>query len=425
MRPMGNSKNEGLVMNREDVVLGSTGSSCSTAELGNTVFEQNGGTSDRMKNSIANHDNEINEHASVGCKNTEVKSASAKENKTVVGADKNKYPSAGSVRSSTNKFEVHGDSNNNIIDSLMPEREKEEIRFQPDCRDIYVLPQRNMAATVSQLSTMQNDAVDKVMPHSPNGSCEEVLPYPGIKSIPTVRERSVDSVDTSSTSQHGTTEASENSERFTKCQKGGSHRRGKTSKMVSASSSSDESGEYIPSENVYLESDALKSPLGADYVLSYRTYLSEEQKKKVMMLIQEIQPDFTVYIATMRKTTVQPPGPYLGITKEYALAYFPDKTTKVTLEMPGKSKKWHPKFYKEDKSRKNFLMGQWLDFVRDNHVQEGDIVVLSPTKDGKRSIFAVYLLHETAINSRGGSGAKLASQVHIEEELTTGTIAKH
>lgn len=70
-------------------------------------------------------------------------------------------------------------------------------------------------------------------------------------------------------------------------------------------------GEDIPSENIYLESNDLQSPLGADYVLSYRTYLSEAQKKRVMMLIQEIQPDFTVYVATMRKTTVQPPGPYL------------------------------------------------------------------------------------------------------------------
>lgn len=70
-------------------------------------------------------------------------------------------------------------------------------------------------------------------------------------------------------------------------------------------------GEDIPSENVSLASDDLQSPLGADYVLSYRTYLSKAQKVRVMTLIQEIQPEFTVYIATMRKTSVQPPGPYL------------------------------------------------------------------------------------------------------------------
>jgi hypothetical protein len=107
---------------------------------------------------------------------------------------------------------------------------------------------------------------------------------------------------------------------------------------------------------------------------------------------------------------------YQGITKEYALAHCPDRSTTVTLEMPGNNKRWHPKFYKKDESRKNFLMGQWLDFVRDNHVQEGDIVLLLPTKGGDRSMFTVYLLHETATQ---------ASEVHIEEEPTTGTVAKH
>ena len=128
---------------------------------------------------------------------------------------------------------------------------------------------------------------------------------------------------------------------------------------------------------------------------------------------------------------------YQGITKEYALAHFPDKSTSVTLEMPGKSKKWHPKFYKRNESRKNFLMGQWLDFICDNHVQEGDIVLLFPTKGGGRSTFTVYILHETATHSigragfqrvgscPGGSTTKMASEVHIEEEPTTGTIAKH
>lgn len=128
---------------------------------------------------------------------------------------------------------------------------------------------------------------------------------------------------------------------------------------------------------------------------------------------------------------------YQGITKEYAIAHFPDKTTNVTLETPGKSKKWHPKFYKRDESRKNLLMGQWLDFVRDNHVQEGDICLFLPTKDEIRHTFMVYILHETT-HSRCGAGfqrvgpclggassAKMASEVHIEDEPTAGIVAKH
>jgi hypothetical protein len=81
-------------------------------------------------------------------------------------------------------------------------------------------------------------------------------------------------------------------------------------------------------------------------------------------------------------------------------------------------------------------MGRWLDFVRDNHVQEGDICLLLPTKDEIRYTFMIYVLHETT-HSGGGAGfqrigpcpgsssAKMASEIHIEEEPTAGIVAKH
>ena len=196
-----------------------------------------------MKDSGGNHDNQTNQHASVGCKNMEAKSVKDKE--TVVAADQNKYGAVGSLRSSMDKSEVHGDSNSNsnsksnsnIIDGLMTEREKEEIKYE--------LPQRSMAADVPQLPTLQNDAADKVTPYSPNDGCEEVFSCHGIKNIPSVRERSVDSVDISSISQHDTTEASESSESLAEHQKGSSCRHGKTLKMAAASSPSEESGYNI------------------------------------------------------------------------------------------------------------------------------------------------------------------------------------
>lgn len=235
MRPMANRMNEGRVAK----ITAHTNAKASYS------YEIIGAELSKSKNSGANHDNQTNDRASVGCKNMEVKSSSAKENKTVVGVDKNKYRAAGSLRNSMDKFEVHGDNNNNIIDSLMPEIGREDIRFQSDYRARYELLQRNMAATVPQLSTLQNDSVDKVMPHSPNDGCEEVLPCPGIKSIPTVPERSVDSIDFSSMSQHDTAEASESSERFSKYQKGSSRRCAKTLKTASTSSLSDESSYNI------------------------------------------------------------------------------------------------------------------------------------------------------------------------------------
>lgn len=400
----------GLVMKRDNVTLASDqlGSSCLTAELQSSVLQKSGVESNSMKSSCANlsskynnHGSQINQQTSVGCKNMEGKSVEYK--RTGVDVHENKYWAADSLRNSNDMSEAHGNSNSNIIGA--------SNEFQ----------QRSMAANVPQLSTPQSDAVDKVMPHSPNDGCAEVFSCTGIQNIPSDREGSADSVDSSNISEHDTTEASESSEGFTECQKSSSCRRVKTVKMATLCSLSDESGEDILSENVSLE-----------YVLAYRSYLSKEQKKRVRELIKEIQPEFTVFISIMRKSNVQPPGPYMGITKEYAVAHFPDKSTNVTLETPGKSKKWHPKFYKRDESRKNMLMGQWLDFVRDNHVQEGDICLFVPTKDEKRSTFTVYVLHETANHSQGGAGfertgpchdsstAKMTSEVCIEEEPTTG-----
>jgi hypothetical protein len=70
-------------------------------------------------------------------------------------------------------------------------------------------------------------------------------------------------------------------------------------------------------------------------------------------------------------------------------------------------------------------MGQWLHFVCDNHVEEGDICLTEPMKGGERSIFMVYLLHATETCSKDGGGfrkagpcsgvssAKKTSEVHI------------
>nr|TKV92497.1 hypothetical protein SEVIR_9G164800v2 [Setaria viridis] len=188
--------------------------------------------------------------------------------------------------------------------------------------------------------------------------------------------------------------------------------------------------EDIPSAKYSLDSDDLQASSKAHYVLSYRSYLSEAQKQRVMAFIKEIQPKITVFVAVMLKRNVQPPGPFLGISKEYAFPHFPHKSANVTLQTPSKSNKWHLKFYKRNASRKNMLMGQWLEFVRDNHVQEGDICLLFPTAGGRRYTFTVYLFCASATHSIGRAGfqmvcpcpgrssTKMASEVHIMEEST-------
>ncbi|KAL6890222.1 hypothetical protein ACP4OV_008985 [Aristida adscensionis] len=316
----------------------------------------------------------------------------------------------------------HGDSSSNVIDGLTQGREK--VRFQLDYRANNELQQRSIATNVPPRSTLQRDDVDKVMPLSPNDGCKDVYSCGGIKNIPCVREKKVHHVDICSSSRHDTTESSDSSERFDESQSSSCH--WKIVKVATASLSHEDSGEEISSESVYLESDDHQAPPGPDYVLSSGSCLSEAEEERVVAFIQETKPEITAFVAVMGKSNVQPPGPFLGISKEYAYAHFPDESTDVTLERPGESKKWYPRFYKRDKSRKYMLTGKWLDFILDNHVQEGDICLLLPTKDGRRSVFTVYLLRTTSTHSRGGArlqriGQCLAgssaktSEIHIEE----------
>ncbi|KAL6637437.1 hypothetical protein ACP70R_025009 [Stipagrostis hirtigluma subsp. patula] len=234
--------------------------------------------------------------------------------------------------------------------------------------------------------------------------CERVFSCAGIKNTP---------CDNSSGSHHEATESGS-----------------ETAKVAATSSPYEDSGEDIPSENESSESDDIQTE--ADYVLSCRSYLSEEQKERVISLIQEIEPEITVLVAVLQRSHVQPPGPYLAVPKEYALAHFPHGGASITLQRPGNSKKWHPKFYKRKDRSIYMLRGQWLQFVRDNHVQEGDICLLLPTKGGRRFTFSVYLLPATATHSSGGtdrqsvgtchdnSSAKMVSDVQIKEEPTDG-----
>ncbi|RLN16348.1 hypothetical protein C2845_PM02G07440 [Panicum miliaceum] len=99
------------------------------------------------------------------------------------------------------------------------------------------------------------------------------------------------------------------------------------------------------SENESFQLDDLQTNPGPNYVLSRGSYLSKAQEGRVMALIQEIQPESTVYVAVMRKCHILKPGPYLAIPKGYAFAHFLHERTNVTLQRPGKSKKWHPRFY--------------------------------------------------------------------------------
>ncbi|KAF8722133.1 hypothetical protein HU200_022774 [Digitaria exilis] len=130
----------------------------------------------------------------------------------------------------------------------------------------------------------------------------------------------------------------------------------------------------------------------------------------------------------MRKSNVQNRGPYLVISKEYALAHFPHETTYLTLQRPGKSKKWRPRFYIRNDGRVYMLRGQWSDFVRDNHLQEGDICLLLPTKTGRKFTVTVHILRATKSHSRGerGTGSQRVGPCHggSSTEMTSAVPVK-
>lgn len=248
--------------------------------------------------------------------------------------------------------------------------------------------------------------------------CEKVFSCAGIRNTcKSIQEKSSSSCD-------DTAESSE-SEGFARNQKGSfSHRR----KTANLASSSEDSGEDSPSEHESVESGDLETSQ-EPYVLSRRSYLSEFQKEKVDALIQEIQPETTAFVAIMRKSNVQLPTPFLVISFCYAEVHFPHKSVTVTLQRPCKSKKWHPRFYKRKDARMNILRGSWVEFVKDNRVQEQDICVFVPTKDARRNFtFTVHLLRVAAAYSWGGTGVdragsslgrtdvKSASEISIKEE---------
>ncbi|XP_066361692.1 B3 domain-containing protein Os03g0620400-like isoform X2 [Miscanthus floridulus] len=128
--------------------------------------------------------------------------------------------------------------------------------------------------------------------------------------------------------------------------------------------------------------------------------LSDEQEEQVDALIKQIQPETTVFVALMKPGNVKTRGPNLVIPSAYAAVHFPHKNQVVTLQRPGKSKKWHPRLnVRKDKSC-HMLMGPWSHFVQDNHVQEGDICIFQPLKTaGVRFTLMVHLIHQSKVGT--------------------------
>ncbi|XBJ07135.1 hypothetical protein VPH35_012701 [Triticum aestivum] len=94
-----------------------------------------------------------------------------------------------------------------------------------------------------------------------------------------------------------------------------------------------------------------QSPPETDCGLILRGCLSGAQSERLNALIQKVKPETVVFVAVMKNSDVQSPRPLLIISKERTLveaAQFPHENgMPVTLQIPDKSEKWHPRFYME------------------------------------------------------------------------------
>ncbi|CAM0875865.1 unnamed protein product [Alopecurus aequalis] len=221
--------------------------------------------------------------------------------------------------------------------------------------------------------------------------------------------------------------------RCASCQADSSRGHRHTTKKPAKPTSFEKSGDNSPSEYDSFESSDNRTRGGPNYGLSLGSCLSGAQYERVIAHVERIQPETAVFIVAMSQRDVQMPSPLLNISEEHAIAHFPPESVTVTLQMPGKGKKWHPRFYMAKDRREYVLTGHWLDFIRDNSVQEGDICIFVPEKGGGRCKFTIHLLCGETTHSRGGTAGgqeagsrkcktktKMASPVHIMEKSTDG-----
>ncbi|XP_040259512.1 B3 domain-containing protein Os03g0620400 [Aegilops tauschii subsp. strangulata] len=237
--------------------------------------------------------------------------------------------------------------------------------------------------------------------------CEKVLPSAGIKvaSCNAQESGSVDYIDISSSSGDDTTR-SPGSQRFATCERGDSSHPRKTA-VINDSLPEEDSGEDTDAAEEHSEhkssfelDDVRQTPsAGRDYVLSRRGRLSGAQEERVTRLLQDVQAETPVFVAIMKMSTQ---NRTIVIPKLFAEEHFPRESQNLTLQRPGKSKKWHPWFsIRKDRCGHVLTGSRWVGFLRDNGVQEGDLCVFQPVQGtGTRSKFTVHLLHESLGASR-------------------------
>ncbi|XBI32320.1 hypothetical protein VPH35_055784 [Triticum aestivum] len=176
------------------------------------------------------------------------------------------------------------------------------------------------------------------------------------------------------------------------------------------SSSEELSAEDGLSADNSVESANLRT-LSNNYVVSMQCYLTKAQKVKIDVLIEKIEPKFTVLVVQMKKSNIE--RHTLIIQKDYALEHFPCEDTTVMLQLPEKKKGWKCTFRirpsgTSDAGRRILYLH---NFTCDNHLREGDICLFQPMTnvEQRKFVVRVHILNKACIDgttqSQAGKGS--------------------
>ncbi|XP_006664156.1 B3 domain-containing protein LOC_Os12g40080-like [Oryza brachyantha] len=168
---------------------------------------------------------------------------------------------------------------------------------------------------------------------------------------------------------------------------------------ISPARSSWKSTENVSSSEEHDEpvnSDCTQKPTKSFCDLPRMCSMTNAQKAEVNALEKKIQPQIPFYITTIDKASVT--NGSLTISKDYAVRYLLHENETIKLCHSGRSMTWDISLDIETDDQYAISTG-WLDFIRDNHLQEGDTCVFEASKN-KREVALIFHPLKQSLHSK-------------------------
>ncbi|XP_062201770.1 B3 domain-containing protein LOC_Os12g40080-like isoform X1 [Phragmites australis] len=141
-----------------------------------------------------------------------------------------------------------------------------------------------------------------------------------------------------------------------------------------------------------MNSGGFQKSIKSCIVLPTGCNMTSEQKAKVISLQQKIQPKNPFYITAMDKTSVA--GGFLAISKNYGMKHLVDENGTIKLSQLDGSKRWTIDLDINTDGCFALSTG-WMDFIRDNNLQEGDICIFQPSRSRNGVVLIFHPLEES------------------------------